>query len=89
MALGLVLLLSLFGMESALHSVHHLLDGDERQSCELASGVAQADAMPVEPVVNTELPRLAAAPLSSGRYEWLASTSPRTDRPRAPPAFSS
>jgi hypothetical protein len=31
-ALGLVLLLASFGIESAVHSVHHLLDEGERQS---------------------------------------------------------
>ena len=87
--MGLVLLLSLLSFESALHSAHHGLDEDQARSCELASGVAQADAMPVEPVVSAALPGPAAAPLPDGHHERPAAAAPRSDRQRAPPLPSS
>ncbi len=87
--LAFCLLLALFGLESAIHSVHHLWDPQSAASCAFSSASQHA-------------PGTAAVAADAGIHTWAAEAWPAPDpdraspfqaaRPhegRAPPAFSS
>ena len=85
---GLVLLVAVFGFESAVHSVHHLSDPTAADSCTFLSGSKHVDtASPALPdaggPVWTATP---AIPVDGNLEPPLRSI--RTHEGRAPPALS-
>lgn len=86
LVLGLVLLLTLFAFENALHSVHHGLDPKQVDACTIAAASAHLSAVAVDAIVETSIVLAAAghaaeADLSTLPARWLG-----PDQGRAPPA---
>jgi hypothetical protein len=52
---ALIILVAVFGVEGALHSVHHLSDDPGGASCVVASASAQLAAVDVEPAIPPAL----------------------------------
>jgi hypothetical protein len=53
LATSLVLLLTVFVFENALHSVHHGFDPKQHDECAVAAAAAQLTAVPVDGIVET------------------------------------
>lgn len=86
LVLCLVLLLTLFAFENALHSVHHGLDAKQADACTIAAASAHLSAVAVDGIVETSIILVAAGhavepDLSTLPARWLG-----PDRGRAPPA---
>jgi len=87
LAVGLVLVLGVFALESAVHSVHHLTDPEAQGTCPVLSGSQHLSWGDVEAIADSGAPllcessappiRLAAAP------HWSIH---RPQQGRAPPA---
>jgi len=86
--LALALLVAVFGIESAVHSVHHLSDPQAADSCALLSGAKHVDTAP--PAVPDEGdPLWTAARAVPVDFDLVSSLrSVRTHEGRAPPALS-
>jgi disulfide bond formation protein DsbB len=84
-AAGLVLLLAVFGVEAAVHSVHHAL-GSDPVACPTASMAAHLDGTEtVSPTVDLPVHQVGAvAATSDPRVASLRSLD--ASHPRAPPA---
>ena len=85
---GLVLLVAVFGFESAVHSVHHLSDPTAADSCTFLSGSKHVDtASPALPDAGGPLWTVApGVPVDGNLAPPLRSV--RTHEGRAPPALS-
>jgi len=86
LVLCLVLLLTLFAFENALHSVHHGLDPKQADACAIAAASAHLSAVAVDTIVETSIVlvavgRAADPDLSTLPARWLG-----PDQGRAPPA---
>ncbi len=84
--LGIVLLLTLFAVESAVHSVHHLLqESDEASVCLVATASSHLAGTAVE-LVGVDLPPLPRLDLAvSFQPSEPAVVGLRPDQGRAPP----
>jgi hypothetical protein len=84
--LGLVLLLTLFAFENALHSVHHGLDAKQADVCTIASASTHLSAVAVDGVVETSVTLVAAGPATEPDVWTLPARWLGPDQGRAPPA---
>jgi hypothetical protein len=88
LALGLVLVLSFFAFEGAIHSVHHLGSPDRATRCPIASAATQTTGTVVEPV--DVLPALILAALAGAPVDdrGPATRAFGAVRDRAPPVLA-
>ena len=85
-ALGLALALSIFTMESAVHSVHHLASPETAATCPVLSS-AEHLGWGENPVVASDVPPPHVAPAPAAASEQVAySLTHRPRQGRAPPA---
>ena len=85
LVVALVLLLTVFAFENALHSVHHGFDAAQYDECTIAAVSAQLSAVSVDGVAETSVILAGAGPTTEPD---LSPRSPRSlgpDRGRAPP----
>lgn len=85
LAVGFVILLTIFAFENALHSVHHGFDAQQSEECAVAAVSAHLAAISVDGVVETAL--VLAIARTAAESE-LSSPPPRLlgpDQDRAPP----
>jgi hypothetical protein len=88
LALALMLVTAVIGVDAAIHSVHHLNDSDAAAACVLASSVAHSPAVLADDTALVVM--LAPAPESqpTAGDGGAAFEAARPDRGRAPPSSS-
>ena len=85
LVLCLVLLLTLFAFENALHSVHHGLDAKQADACTIAAASAHLSAVAVDALVETSIVLVAAGPAADPDFSTLPARWLGPDQGRAPP----
>jgi len=87
LAAGLVLVLGVFALESAVHSVHHLTDPEAQGTCPVLSGSQHLSWGEVEAIADSGAPRfceIGASPIRlAAAPRWSIH---RPQQGRAPPA---
>lgn len=86
LVLCLVLLLTLFAFENALHSVHHGLDPKQADACTIAAASAHLSAVAVDGIVATSIVLVAALHAAEPDPSTLPARWLGPDQGRAPPA---
>jgi len=86
LVLSLVLLLTLFAFENALHSVHHGFDPKQADACTLAMASTHLSAVTVDAVVETSIILAAAGHATQPGRAPLPARRLGPDQGRAPPA---
>lgn len=86
MVLCLVLLLTLFAFENALHSVHHGFDPKQADACTLAMASTHLSAVTVDAVVETSIILVATGRATQPGRAPLPARRLGPDQGRAPPA---
>ncbi|MFI5376604.1 MAG: hypothetical protein ACHQ8D_18365 [Candidatus Rokuibacteriota bacterium] len=86
LVLCLVLLLTLFAFENALHSVHHGFDPKQADACTLAMAATHLSAVTVDAVVETSIILAAAGHATEPGRAPLPARRLGPDQGRAPPA---
>ncbi|MGH7373260.1 MAG: hypothetical protein ACREJY_03450, partial [Candidatus Rokuibacteriota bacterium] len=85
LVLALILLLTIFAFENALHSVHHGFDAEQYAECTIVAASAHLSAVSVDGVVETSVV-LALAGRTAEPDRSLPSSRPLgPDKGRAPP----
>ena len=85
-ALALAALLSVAGVEAAIHSVHHLADPESGQSCRVLSGTQHVTGALAETAALCSPARLVETLTAGSPLTVLPSRSAGPDAGRAPPA---
>jgi hypothetical protein len=83
--LALVLLLTIFAFENALHSVHHGFDGKQYDECTIAAAAAHLSAVSVDGVVETSFVLAAAGRTAEPDLSAPSSRPLGPHQGRAPP----
>jgi hypothetical protein len=86
LVLCLVLLLTFFAFENALHSVHHGFDPKQAEGCTLATASTQLPAVTVDGIGQTPVVLAAAGPAASPARSPLSARRLGREPGRAPPA---
>jgi hypothetical protein len=86
LVLCLVLLLTLFAFENALHSVHHGLDPKQADACAIATASAHLSAVAVDAIVETSIVLVDAGHAAEPDLSTLPALWHGPDQGRAPPA---
>jgi hypothetical protein len=86
LGLCLVLLLTLFAFENALHSVHHGFDPKQADACPLAIASTHLSAVTVDGSVETQVILVAAGHAAQLAFSPLPARRLGPDQVRAPPA---
>jgi hypothetical protein len=85
LVLALVLLLTIFTFENALHSVHHGFDAKQYDECTIAAAAAHLSAVSVDGVVETSVILALAGRTAEPNLSLPSSRSLGSNRGRAPP----
>jgi fumarate reductase subunit D len=88
LAVALVLLLTIFAFENALHSVHHGFDASQYDECTIAAASAHVSAVSVDGVVETAVILAVGASTADVVPSLRPSRFLGRDQGRAPPAPS-
>jgi fumarate reductase subunit D len=86
LVLCLVLLLTIFAFENALHSVHHGFDAKQGDTCTLAMASTHLSAVTVDGIVETTIVLVATGHATPAGRSPLPANWLGADRGRAPPA---
>jgi hypothetical protein len=86
LVLCLVLLLTLFAFENALHSVHHGVDPKQADACAIAAASAHLSAVAVDAIVETSIVLVDAGHAAEPDLSTLPARWHGPDQGRAPPA---
>jgi len=86
LVLSLVLLLTLFAFENALHSVHHGLDPKQADACAIATASAHLSAVAVDAIVETSIVLVDVGHAAEPDLSTLPARWHGPDQGRAPPA---
>jgi hypothetical protein len=85
LVLALVLLLTIFAFENALHSVHHGFDAEQYAECTIAAASAHLSAVSVDGVVETSVVLALAGRTAEPDLSLRSSRPLGPDKGRAPP----
>ena len=88
MAVALVLVTAVVGVDAAIHSVHHLNDPNAAAACLLASGTSHAPAILTDGTPAVVTPAAAPEGHATAGPTGAAVGGSRPDRGRAPPSSS-